>query len=162
MVSNANSARIFQTAPKYCTRLFGRIAPKNTHLLCRYFLAQADGICKEITGTQLFRRVGERTALADVVDATNVDELTAALLTPLLTVYPVAFSEGERRGMNDILNRHAILHGESTSYGTLTNSSKAMSLLAFTAWVVSDLKQFAREQAERTDTSADSHPNNAR
>ncbi len=50
---------------------------------------------------------------------------------------------------DDILNRHAILHGESTTYDTRLNSCRAMSLLVYVAWVVS-----YKRQAQRDDDDA--------
>jgi hypothetical protein len=107
------------------------------------FLAQADGICLELTGVQLYSKQpdGKTTKVSEAIATFNVDGFTAALLHPLTDVFPIVFSSQERAGQADILNRHAVLHGESVSYGNLINSCKAISLLAFTAWALSDLKK---------------------
>lgn len=106
------------------------------------FLAQADGICLELTGVQLYskRSDGKTTKVSEAVAAFEVDDYVGALLYPLTEVFPITFNSRERAGQENILNRHAVLHGESVSYGNKVNSSKAMSLLSFTAWALSDLK----------------------
>lgn len=105
-------------------------------------LAQADGICLELTGVQLYSKSDVKTTRVSGAVATfDVDSFTAALLHPLTEVFPVIFSSKERAGLPDILNRHAILHGESVSYGTRINGCKAISLLSFTAWALSNIKK---------------------
>jgi len=103
------------------------------------FLAQADGICLELIGVQLYskRSDGKTTKVSEAVAALEVD----VLLYPLTEVFPIIFNSRERAGQENILNRHAVLHGESVSYGNKVNSSKAMSLLSFTAWALCDLKR---------------------
>jgi hypothetical protein len=106
------------------------------------FLAQADGICLELTGVQLYskRSDGKTTKVSEAIAAFDVDDFVRALLYPLTEVFPITFNSRERVGQENILNRHAVLHGESVSYGKLINSSKAISLLAFTAWALADLE----------------------
>lgn len=115
-------------------------------------LAQADGICLELTGVQLYskRRDGKTTRVSEAIATFNVDSFTAALLHPLTEVFPITFSSHERAGLADILNRHAVLHGESVSYGNRINSCKAISLLAFTAWALSDLQKDAQTRTTRS------------
>ncbi len=115
-------------------------------------LAQADGICVELTGAQLYSKQGDgkTTRVSEAVATFNVDSFAAALLHPLTEVFPIAFSLQERAGLVDILNRHAILHGESVSYGNRINSCKAISLVAFTAWALSDLQKNANSHPARS------------
>jgi hypothetical protein len=117
------------------------------------FLAQADGICLELNGVQLYskRSDGKTTKVSEAVAAFDVDDYVGALLYPLTEVFPITFNSRERAGQENILNRHAVLHGESVSYGNIINSSKAISLLAFTAWALSDLK---RKQDRRAKDNA--------
>ena len=117
------------------------------------FLAQADGICLELTGVQLYskRSDGKTTRVSEAIAAFDVDDFVGALLYPLTEVFPITFSSRERAGQENILNRHAVLHGESVSYGNIVNSSKAISLLAFTAWALADLK---RKQDRRSRDNA--------
>lgn len=105
-------------------------------------LAQADGICLELTGVQLYSKQRDgKPRVAEAVATFDVDGFTAALLHPLTEVFPITFSSKERVGLPDILNRHAILHGESVAYGTRVNGCKAISLLSFTAWALSNVKK---------------------
>ena len=110
-------------------------------------LAQADGICLELTGAQLYSKRGGKTRVSEAVATFDVDGFTAALLHPLTEVFPIAFSAKERTGRLNILNRHAILHGESVDYGTRINGCKAISLLSFTAWALSNIKKPANSTA---------------
>lgn len=104
-------------------------------------LAQADGICLELTGVQLYSKRDGKTRVSEAVATFDVDGFTAALLHPLTEVFPITFSAKERVGRSNILNRHAILHGESVDYGTHINGCKAISLLSFTAWALSNIKK---------------------
>ncbi len=99
------------------------------------FLAQSDGICKELTGFQLFGRRDGVPKTATYVKSIE-DELTSSLLYPLSIPLPVSASEHERETWPDSLNRHAILHGESLDYGTEPQSLKSISLLNYIATVL--------------------------
>ncbi|MEW5948444.1 MAG: hypothetical protein AB1711_03420 [Thermodesulfobacteriota bacterium] len=104
-------------------------------------LAQADGVCLELTGVQLYakRGDGQTTKLLDAFKNSAADEdFSSAWLIPLTNVFPIAFGAQQRAGLPDGLYRHAVLHGESTSYDTLVNSCKAISLLSFTSWILAE------------------------
>lgn len=94
-------------------------------------LAQADGVCRELTGYQLFQKRQGLPRVAAYVATLPSDRWTTALLEPLTVVLPILASEHQRRPDSSQLNRHAVLHGESTDYGTETNSLKAISLLQY-------------------------------
>jgi hypothetical protein len=106
------------------------------------FLAQADGMCREITGAQLFSRrdgigiaswVG-RLELRDALP--RAEALLSALLLPLVEKMPISASEAERSALSDALNRHAVLHGEDLDYDTHLNSCRAISLLVYVSWIL--------------------------
>ena len=101
------------------------------------FLAQADGICKSLLGVDLYRKTdkGKSTKVRDAVEKFETDPFMESLLAPFLK--PFAINSGPNQRSEDDLNRHAVLHGESVSYGTLRNSCKAISLIAFTEWALS-------------------------
>lgn len=107
------------------------------------FLAQADGICLKLMGVQLY----SRRKVADAAATLDIDDITTAFLHPLTEVFPIIFGPQQRGTLPDSLNRHAVLHGESTDYNTLQNSCKAISLLAFTAWILADVKKDALDKA---------------
>ena len=98
------------------------------------FLAQADGICQQLTKCQLYTRGGEQ--LKRALDGYHESPLLELLCTPLTENNPITFKPSERAGLVGILNRHAILHGESLDYGTHLNSCRAMSLLAYVCWAL--------------------------
>jgi hypothetical protein len=105
------------------------------------FLAQADGICHELIGLQLFRKSRKRRnvpATAEYVDTLADDTFQAAMLYPLSVTLPISASEHERGDAFVGLNRHQVLHGESTRYGTEMNSLKAISLLNYVAHILKD------------------------
>jgi hypothetical protein len=132
----------FPSRAKILTSAFQAHKVGQYELSIPVFLIQADGICLELTKVQLYskRNDGKTMRVSDAIPTVKIDAFTAALLHPLTHVFPVTFSSEGRKGLADILNRHAILHGESVSYDSRINSCKALSLLAFTAWALSDLK----------------------
>ena len=100
------------------------------------FLAQTDGICRELTGYQLFRKIDGFPQVAAYIGKLPADRFTTALLQPLTQVIPIWASERQRSPDSKQLNRHAVLHGESLDYGTETNSLKAVSLLQYVSGVL--------------------------
>lgn len=101
-------------------------------------LAQSDGVCKDLTGYQLFMKTGSKPQVAQHV-AVASDAVSAAMLSPLGEILPINASEKERnlrvQGQSSAtwqeLNRHLVLHGESLDYGTQVNSLKAVSLITY-------------------------------
>lgn len=103
-------------------------------------LAQADGICNEITGIQLYQKRNRVPATAVYVQQLANDTFRAAILHPLSLALPISASEKERGENFNDLNRHQVLHGESTAYGSEINSLKAISLLNYVAQVLAKSK----------------------
>lgn len=95
------------------------------------FLAQIDGICKEVIGQYLFMRQNKKPQTAIYVEQITDNTIKAALLQPLAQVLPINASEKERDKNFTELNRHMVLHGESLDYGTKVNSLKAISLINY-------------------------------
>ena len=98
------------------------------------FLAQADGICHDAIGKSVFssRTIEKADDLADHVRKGILRELFKVLMWEK---WPLALTETKRTVGFSELNRHQVLHGESTAYGTEENSLKAMSFLNFCAFV---------------------------
>jgi hypothetical protein len=95
--------------------------------------AQVDGICDDITNSHLFRK-----GLAGYASKTDMKDFERAYFEPLLQQIPVKFGEGRRGEGFTHLNRHAVMHGESLDYGTEENGLKAISLLNYVSYVLSD------------------------
>lgn len=135
--------------------------PKRAHLLSSIFkyhqegayaasivlaLTQADGISKEVFSVT--DKNGNPVAVG-FFDLTRTrsdiraQKLALAFELPANSIFSVLFNQLANDNRNDSLvlegnttrlsdlNRHAILHGESVDYGTLTNSIKAILLLDF-------------------------------
>lgn len=95
-------------------------------------LAQADGICHKITGVQLYSRI----KLASFLEKQGMSPFVRSMLSPITEPAPISANENERAEMIDIFNRHSILHGESTDYDNKLNSCRAISLVAYVAWIL--------------------------
>jgi hypothetical protein len=100
------------------------------------FLAQADGICYEVTGRHMFIKSKGKPTVAEYTESFDLDALHAAVLTPLRSVYAIGLSQQQRPKDFSGLNRHQVLHGESVDYDTELNSCKAISLLSYLEWVL--------------------------
>jgi hypothetical protein len=113
----------------------------NAHKRCEYelsvpvILSQADGICQELIGIQLYKRINKGKQVtpktAEFVKQFASDTYMTALLQPFCELLPISSSENERKQLGNILNRHAILHGESYEYDIEINSLKAISLINY-------------------------------
>ena len=100
------------------------------------FLAQADGICYEVTKHFMFIKNNGKPAVAEYAESFGLDEFHAAVLMPLRSAHAIGLSQKQRpRGFSG-LNRHQVLHGESVNYNTELNSCKAISLLSYLEWVL--------------------------
>lgn len=102
-------------------------------------LAQADGICLDLTGLYLFIRANGAPQVAQRARDATLDAVSAAILSPLTEKLPIYASHADRdryvqeQGLSTwiALNRHLVLHGESLDYGTKVNSLKAISLINY-------------------------------
>lgn len=95
------------------------------------FLAQADGICKERIDFCFFSTSHGRPATAAFVDGIPPESYTAAALSPLTEKFELHGNSDPRSDAPGEFKRHAIMHGNSTDYGTKVNSLKAISLLSY-------------------------------
>jgi hypothetical protein len=101
------------------------------------FLAQADGLCKEIMGVQLYKRSKKGVpVLASKLLPANMSPLLSSIVAPLVEPMPISAGPKERVSLPDALNRHAVLHGECLDYDTHLNSCRAVSLLVYVSWIL--------------------------
>ena len=102
------------------------------------FLTQVDGLFYDRFLKNLFYR-RDRDEIAEIIEQIPnalIRSLSGALLDESL---PLIASPGQRQQQPDgfsELNRHQVLHGEVTNYGTEENSLKAISLLNYCAFVL--------------------------
>lgn len=107
------------------------------------FLSAADGIWKEQTGLSVYGkdRATGRPQTATYVQKFDPDSLKAVFLYPLtqreIPLYANEKERGELGYRSSVApNRHAILHGEVSDYGTKLNAYKALAFLNFVTTVL--------------------------
>jgi hypothetical protein len=107
------------------------------------FLIQTDGICNELTGIQMFTTKKGKPKTSAYADQYEQDSFLSALLEPFRICLPLTASEKDRKllTIENYMNRHEILHGTDTNYGTELNSLKAISLINFVSTVLQKTKQ---------------------
>ncbi len=114
------------------------------------FLAQADGIAREITGIDRFSIYSRKDSkppkrLKVFVDSIVIDELQREVLELVLIAMPLNVSTGNPILVKSALNRHEILHGIETNYASATNSCRSISWLQYVAHF-REAKDFARRK----------------
>lgn len=129
--------------------------PKRAHLISEAFaahrdgkyglsitalFAQADGICHDLTGYQIFTKTG----ISRFVKRIKPEALELAYLEPLLRTIPITESSQQRRARIPQLNRHAVMHGESVDFATEENGLKAISFINFVSHAL--LMAISRQQ----------------
>lgn len=104
------------------------------------FIAQADGICAQCFGVeQPLAKPSRGTsnhvrAAVRAQQAIQGDSRSADLLHPLFELHNSDFLKNSKQrtpGVFDALNRHQVMHGETSDYGSEINSLKAFSFLVF-------------------------------
>lgn len=124
------------------------------HQNCEYdvciplFLIQVDGLCFDIFNNNYFRKRSGRPILSNNFDELAQNPYFGAIYYAFMENFPISYSFNQRTKEFSELNRHQILHGEITNYGTETNSLKAISLLSYVSYVL-DLY----EDEKQTDSS---------
>ncbi len=109
-------------------------------LSTRSFFALADGIWEQECDRSLFSEGGPNAAVAHLSDARERGESDDPLWLPLSIDAPLWRSKKKRDPEFNGLNRHEVMHGESTDYGTRLNSLKAMSLAAYVYSILHPLR----------------------
>ena len=99
------------------------------------FLTQVDGFFHDRWGKSLFMSGDRADINSDSKKMQN--ELARQMVQVLLcSDWPLIMTRGTRPDDFTGLNRHQVLHGEVTDYGTEENSLKAISLLNYCAFVL--------------------------
>ena len=97
-------------------------------------LAQADGLCRDYTKNHLFSRPN---GLKKWIKAGKPWPLEC--FVALVEPSPLTAAEHDRAGKVALFNRHAIMHGESVDYDTPANGARAVSLLVYIDWILSEV-----------------------
>jgi hypothetical protein len=121
------------------------------------FLIQADGICHDTLNEKLFstkniKKTGEKLPTTRLkTDSIATFPLSATFLLPIREIHGLNATEKERDVYPESPNRHEILHGISTNYGTSVNSLKAISMLEYFCTFVAPRfdKDYPQLSAER-------------
>jgi len=109
--------------------------------------AQADGICYDLTGYQIFAGNG----IYRFAKRLDPETLERAYLEPLLRTIPIADSSRQRRAKIPQLNRHAVMHGESTDFPSEQNGLKAISFVNFVSHVLGMAIAWKNEMATNSE-----------
>ena len=91
------------------------------------FLAQADGVCNGVLYKQQRRK---KEKLAKFISDSSTDYLSS-FLDVLTEISSIDVAHHHKDSYYSDLNRHGVLHGLDTDYGTEINSLKALSLFSF-------------------------------
>jgi len=109
------------------------------------FLAQADGISRELLGEAFFQRAKSggkaEKLLEEMTDGSYLESALRALI-------PVGTLRKQRSEVKPgEFNRHDVLHGFDTDYGSERNSLKAVSLLCFMRSMLEQVTESRRRRA---------------
>lgn len=94
-------------------------------------MAQVEGMCLEVVGKKLFSTKNGVPATRAATDRFSQMALSDALLLPFRELNGFTASEAARHQWPDTPNRHEVLHGIATDYGTRENSFKTISLVEY-------------------------------
>ena len=127
-------------------------------------LAQAEGLADEFFGEQLYSTGGTHPKqISDVATGmlserfgaglkhSTVGELLLAFIEPAVMRTPLKYTKRERANFparHAFLNRHVVLHGESTDYGIEVNSLRAISHLSYVDWIIDVFKREVISKSE--------------
>ncbi len=103
-------------------------------------LSQSDGICQELVKMELYKKKNRKPLIAVYFNSLPENSFFAAFFDPLSHCLPLSASASERLENFSSLNRHQILHGESTLYCTEINSLKSVSLIAYIGLLLNENK----------------------
>ena len=99
-------------------------------------LSQADGICLEATGVQLYSRRPDR-SVSSLSPPSDEATFRDVFFYPLTLALPI---RGSFQALYpDELNRHDVLHGISVDYANRVNSCKSISLVLYCAQILPDM-----------------------
>lgn len=108
------------------------------------FFAQTEGICKELTGKRFFKLRKGKPATYEWAANFNAGSILSMVVEPLRQTGLARKNQDLKNPIG--INRHDVLHGDSTDYGeNKVNSYKALSLLIFIGDTVYRAKEFSEK-----------------
>ena len=152
-----NLLRIFmELSERYPNRkeIFSEIQKShdNQHFLVSIptTLSQIDGICFDTTKSKFFLK--DRSTHLPQVTA-KIERYSNSLLnlylSPLKGGIPMTSQEKRLGEYPSNLNRHEILHGVTTNYGTEINSFKCISLLKYISDILEEIKESMKDEFDQ-------------
>ncbi len=104
-------------------------------------MTQIDGIAFDTFKTTFFEKSrGKQIPKVSEYITDEVGDFSLILLLPFQTEQPIIFGRKERGEDFNHLNRHQVLHGESTDYHTEVNSCRVISLIYYISQAVEIVK----------------------
>lgn len=113
----------------------------NHSVLIPCVLTQVDGICFDFTKKKFFIKEKSNKYLSQIASELeySLNSFLKLYLSPLQNQTPIMVREEDISKFPCHLNRHQIIHGTSTDYGTEINSLKVISLLKYISDLLTDL-----------------------
>lgn len=126
---------------KILSQLLRTHKAKNYYVIIPALLTQIDGICFDFTKKKFFIKERNNKYLPEVTSELEKSAGTFfnLYLSPLQNQTPIMVREQGIHQFPCHLNRHEILHGINTDYGTEINSLKVISLLKYVSDLLTDL-----------------------
>ncbi len=123
------------------TQILVSFKNNNHSLLIPSVLTQVDGVCFDFTKRKFFIKERKNKYLPQVTSELekSAETFLDLYLSPLQNQTPIMAREQDISKFPCHLNRHEILHGISTDYGTEVNSLKVISLLKYVSDLLTDL-----------------------
>ena len=105
-------------------------------------LTQIDGICFDFTKRKFFIKERKNKFLPQVTSEIEklADSFLNLYLSPIQNQTPIMVREKDISNFPCYLNRHEILHGINTDYGTEINSLRVISLLKYLSDILTELE----------------------
>jgi hypothetical protein len=114
------------------------------------FLAQADGIFQDLTliedGVYSKKQGKNGPIVKQFLRGADIDDYMLAFLRPLWSKNALNKNKVDRQGDPFMINRHSVLHGVSTDYGSKINSLKSVSFLFFVGTSIQQILAEINEQ----------------
>jgi hypothetical protein len=130
-------AKNFPCRRRILRQAFRAHRDQNYELCIPVFLAQADGIVREIVGIRKFsiytRHQPSVDKLKQFLESIIVSDFQRELLELVLLTIPLNSSAADSAIPKGYLSRHEVLHGIETDYASATNSYRAISWLQYVA-----------------------------